>query len=118
MAYKPYWELLQDPRWQKRRLQVLEAANWLCEECGSNEEQLHVHHKIYRKRKLPWDYEIWEYRTLCKSCHEEETILRGQIAELMVFMDMDGLTELQRLIRPIAEVWVEKYEKQRSAEGF
>ena len=42
-----YAELLKKPQWQKRRLQMLEKAGWMCAECGAEEQQLHVHHKRY-----------------------------------------------------------------------
>ena len=70
-----YSEKLKDPRWQRKRLQVLNAADFCCQICGQNEEELHVHHNLYRRGAEPWDYEDYELRALCKSCHkhEEET---------------------------------------------
>ena len=41
---KSYKKLLKDPRWQKKRLKVLERAGWACEECGDTKTELHVHH--------------------------------------------------------------------------
>ena len=47
---KSYKKLLKDPRWQKKRLKVLERAGWACEECGDTKTELHVHHTFYDGR--------------------------------------------------------------------
>jgi len=67
---RSYIEKLRDPRWQKKRLEVLEAAGWKCEQCEDDEETLHVHHKIYIKGREPWEYENTQLSCLCQSCHE------------------------------------------------
>ncbi|ELI6455808.1 HNH endonuclease, partial [Flavobacterium psychrophilum] len=36
----------------------------------NKEYKLHVHHKLYKKNKLPWDYENHNLITLCNNCHE------------------------------------------------
>lgn len=66
----PYWQKLQDPRWQKVRLQVLERDGWKCRLCESSKETLHVHHDYYVSGRAPWDYPLSTYKTLCASCHE------------------------------------------------
>lgn len=48
-----YLELLKDPRWQKRRLEILERDGWECQNCGGKDKTLHVHHKRYRGK--PWE---------------------------------------------------------------
>jgi len=65
-----YSEKLKDPRWQKKRLEILERDGWKCMACGSKEETLHVHHICYFPKKEPWD--IWSgfLITLCKDCHK------------------------------------------------
>jgi len=65
-----YSQKLRDPRWQKKRLQILERDNWTCKSCGSVEKSLQVHHVIYLKRD-PWDYPSEYYQTLCEECHHE-----------------------------------------------
>jgi hypothetical protein len=67
-----YADLLNDRRWQKKRLEVLDAAGWLCENCGSadNSEQLHVHHKRYVRGRKPWEYDAGDLQALCEKCHK------------------------------------------------
>jgi hypothetical protein len=49
-----YAEKLTNPKWQKKRLRILERAGWKCESCGDSEESLQVHHLVYSKGE-PWD---------------------------------------------------------------
>ena len=65
-----YADLLKKPQWQKRRLQMLEAANWKCVECGAEEHQLHVHHKRYVAGAMPWEYADEDLAVLCEQCHD------------------------------------------------
>jgi len=65
-----YSEKLKDPRWQKKRLEILERDEWACKRCGNNEKTLHVHHKKYHKE--PWNAKNEDLRTLCEECHKVE----------------------------------------------
>lgn len=65
-----YAELLKKPQWQKRRLQMLEAADWKCIECGAEDHQLHVHHKRYIAGAMPWEYADEDLAVLCEACHD------------------------------------------------
>ncbi len=67
---KPYFEKLKDPRWQKKRLGILERADWKCEECARADQTLHVHHTLYIYGKEPWEYRDEELKCLCEECHE------------------------------------------------
>jgi hypothetical protein len=67
-----YREKLEDPRWQRRRLEFLSVKNWKCERCGATHLRLDVHHKCYRKAREPWEYGDDELECICKNCHAEE----------------------------------------------
>jgi len=72
-----YGEQLRDPRWQRVRLQALEAAGWCCSRCRDTRSTLHVHHRVYR-RIAPWEYDLAELEVLCSKCHHEKhDFLRG-----------------------------------------
>lgn len=68
-----YSKLLLDPRWQKKRLEILNRDEWTCKNCCNAEETLHVHHCYYEKGKKPWEYPDASLLTLCATCHQEET---------------------------------------------
>lgn len=69
-----YSEKLLDPRWQKKRLEVLGRDNFACLHCYDDKLTLHVHHLYYCKDREPWDYPLWALVTLCKDCHSGQTI--------------------------------------------
>lgn len=77
-----YWEKLKDPRWQKKRLDVLNESNFECQSCGEKSKELHVHHPAYVKGREPWEYEADELRVYCLDCHQE------------AYDDLEVLTEL------------------------
>lgn len=64
-----YSEKLKDPRWQKKRLEVLEIYNWACYTCTRKDKTLHVHHLRYNKGCDPWEYSTDDLMALCKDCH-------------------------------------------------
>lgn len=69
-----YAEKLKDPRWQKKRLEILERDGWACQGCYGTEGTLHVHHRRYLPNRDPWDYPNNLLVTLCEECHEAEKI--------------------------------------------
>jgi hypothetical protein len=68
-----YSEKLLDPRWQRKRLEILSRDNFTCQICQSTTKTLHVHHKKYEYGKDPWEVEDIFLITLCKDCHYNET---------------------------------------------
>lgn len=67
---KTYRELLLDPRWQRRRLECLEAAGFRCQRCRHTDKTLNVHHRRYYGGRLPWEYTDAQLIVLCDDCHE------------------------------------------------
>lgn len=86
---KTYWEKLKDPRWQKKRLEALQSADFKCQACYDSEQTLHVHHKQYFKGREPWEYEVMQLAVLCESCHsaqhESEDVLNLTCSYLPVY---------------------------------
>lgn len=64
-----YSEKLKDPRWQQKRLSVLDRDAWSCANCGEKSKTLHVHHLRYKKGCEPWEYDIDDLETICEDCH-------------------------------------------------
>lgn len=67
-----YKEKLQDPRWQRKRLEILQRDNFKCVECGEDKKTLHVHHIKYNQDCEPWEYEDDNFQTLCSNCHNSK----------------------------------------------
>lgn len=68
-----YSKKLLDPRWQKKRLEVLDRDNFQCQFCTTKTETLHVHHRKYFHGRDPWDIDSKWLVTLCSGCHELES---------------------------------------------
>jgi len=68
--YISYKEKLLDPRWQKRRLEILSSDSFTCQWCGEKEKTLHVHHFCYSASRNPWESEDSDMTTLCCDCHQ------------------------------------------------
>lgn len=92
MAEKSYWQLLKDPRWQRKRLEILERDKWECTVCEDRLSTLHVHHKVYRKGLKPWEAPSDDFTTVCEDCHEaygeQQERLKDLVAK-MSFGDVD-----------------------------
>jgi hypothetical protein len=67
-----YADKLKHPRWQKKRLLILERDHFSCQTCFRDEVTLHVHHSFYLRGKDPWDYPDASLVTLCEECHRAE----------------------------------------------
>jgi len=80
---KSYKEKLQSVFWQKKRLQVLDEARWLCRECQIPNRSLQVHHVFYLPGRDPWDYPDHLLMPLCDACH-----VRRQSVEVQVFTNV------------------------------
>lgn len=65
-----YSDKLRHPCWQRRRLEKMRHADFSCEVCGDNTEELHVHHPQYITGWEPWDYPDTMLMCLCKTCHD------------------------------------------------
>lgn len=90
MTKKTYFEKLKDPRWQKLRLEVMQANEFCCEICGSGEETLNVHHKEYFKGVEPWDYVAKQLACLCETCHKNEHDAVDVLKWASSFLNLDG----------------------------
>lgn len=85
-----YSEKLKDPRWQKKRLEILSRDNFTCTLCGDTETTLHIHHKEYNGQ--PWEADSDCLETHCEHCHE--------IVELFKHLDYFIMAILKSSLEP------------------
>lgn len=64
-----YSKKLQNPKWQKKRLEILNRDKWKCVKCKDEKTELHVHHLKYEgePHEVSNDFLV----TLCAHCHEQ-----------------------------------------------
>lgn len=82
------------PKWQRRRLEIMERSNFTCEACGETEVELQVHHKTYRPGADPWEYEDSNLVSLCRPCHEQRTHLDRSVRSATADLTNDQLQDL------------------------
>lgn len=85
---KTYSSKLKSPEWQKRRLEILSRDNFTCQLCTDATTELQVHHKKYNGE--PHESPSEDLITLCKHCHEIETIYNKQSDSLIISIKMDN----------------------------
>ena len=69
MTKAAYAEERRDPRWQKKRLEIMQRDGFKCFDCGESTNTLAVHHAYYVKGRKCWDYPSFALSTLCADCH-------------------------------------------------
>jgi hypothetical protein len=90
-----YLEKLKDPRWQRKRLRILERDNWTCKSCGETEKTFHVHHLFYFKETDPWDINDGYLITLCKDCHS------GKNDDILGYLQHEMIEEIGNILDQI-----------------
>lgn len=69
-----YRDKLKDPRWQRKRLEVLQRDSFTCCHCGDDKTELHIHHLKYSGD--PWEAKMEDMITVCVHCHNMEELLK------------------------------------------
>lgn len=93
---------LKDPRWQKKRLEILERDNWECQICGDNESTLIVHH--YKYSGEPWEVEDKYLKTLCEDCHDSEHQCMKEQKELLTEAMSEFESDIYRAVAHIVHL--------------
>lgn len=114
-----YFELLRDPRWQRKRLQILSRSDFSCEECGATDKTLNVHHRVYRKGAKPWEYADDELQALCEDCHEHlhgiQARMKVALAKLSKYEleEALGMVEGMLAARIVGDTWPDNLQRER-----
>ena len=92
---KSYSDLLRDPRWQRKRLEIMQRDGFACAECGSADKTLNVHHRHYARGRAPWEYDNENLVTLCEDCHVEVSKLLDDVKRRIGKLSRHDLEALQ-----------------------
>jgi uncharacterized protein YlaI len=97
-----YSDKLKSPKWQKKRLEILNLHKFKCDECKSEVKTLHVHHRFYLKGREPWEYDNDVFQVLCEDCHEKthkkEDIIKENIPD--IYREILSLLDVANDINP------------------
>ena len=95
MTYK---EQYKHPKWQKKRLEILNRDEFSCTNCGSDSDNLHVHHYLYHKDKKVWEYENIYLTTFCTDCHTNWHIYNDNLKEFLT-LDVVHLGHIVEIVK-------------------
>lgn len=87
MKWKSYGDKLKDPRWQKKRLKILERDRWKCVVTGRADLTLHVHHRKYEGE--PWDCPDEFLETICEPIHKIVSAVAKKLPDGIAFKAKD-----------------------------
>jgi Zn finger protein HypA/HybF involved in hydrogenase expression len=96
-----FTEQYKDPRWQKKRLLILNRDEFSCQNCGDEDSTLHVHHKSYEWGLPLWDYDGELLITLCESCHGTAHQLNNQSKYALARVLSESNQETQAAINSV-----------------
>lgn len=108
----PYREQFKDPRWQRRRLEILKGADFTCVECGNTMDEFHVHHRYYVPERMVWEYPDFALLAVCHICHEKEHQTVKSIHFLEQWLDLieqKGLKQ-ETLLQFVEALYASKYD--------
>lgn len=98
-----YSEKLRDPRWQKKRLEIMSRSEFTCDVCESKDRPLHVHHRLYQRNTDPWDYPPEIYSVLCEDCHKDAESIKLGIDQILSEYPIYVMVELLEALREISD---------------
>ena len=95
-----YAEKLRDPKWQRKRLEIMKRDGFGCRDCGETTKTLHVHHCYYGKCE-PWEVRSELLLTLCWECHEMRQEQEDD-GKLMLGQLFARCMDIDRLVKSLA----------------
>lgn len=103
MAKTSYYDKLRDPRWQKKRLEIMERDGFKCLFCTASKDTLNVHHRWYETGRDPWDYDDDVFQTLCEVCHKRTEDLLKSIRK-SASVSQDSLRYGEIILKGLADL--------------
>jgi hypothetical protein len=99
----PYSERYLDPRWQRKKSEIMQRDHWCCTCCKDGTSCLYVHHHYYIANRDPWEYPDWALITLCEACHLEHHANPNQRYEWERYMTAFSTVNCEMLAEIIEE---------------
>ena len=96
-------EQIKHPKWQKKRLDILERDEYICQNCHVDDETLHVHHFTYKSNTNLWDYDNNNLITFCERCHKDWHTVNEKI-KILLSVDTTYLKEVYALLKYVRQM--------------
>lgn len=100
-----YSEKLKNPKWQRKRLEIMQRDGFKCSFCHSDKKELNVHHLYYTPGLDPWEYDSESMVTLCFDCHDSTHTSLAKCAAIIsynVLRKRKSLIEIEEAINSIS----------------
>lgn len=91
-----YSKKLRDPRWQKKRLEIMQRDDFKCKYCASSDRELQIHHLKYTA-KNPFEEPDENLITACCDCHEiitQLTKIEFSVKKVVRYQHKDGASTI------------------------
>ncbi len=60
------------PQWLRRRAEIIELHDGVCQHCVTKKHALTIHHRYYVAERMAWEYPDWALIPVCDSpCHAQ-----------------------------------------------
>lgn len=105
MKKNNFFDQYKDPRWQKKRLEIMQRDEFICRECGSDNSELNVHHRFYDKELKIWEYNNEDLITYCNDCHNQTHDLLNSIKQTCGMMHLEQLQFANDIILKIQKLY-------------
>lgn len=99
MSKPSYAEMLKDPRWQEKRLRIMDRDGFTCRHCEDRSQNQQVHHAYYERGKSPWEYPDSALTTLCETCHKRAEQERLDLLKLLAELPRQRLLQAIGFLR-------------------
>jgi 5-methylcytosine-specific restriction endonuclease McrA len=90
MKKNDFFDQYKDPKWQKKRLEIMSRDNFQCQNCYDDSNTLNVHHRYYIQNTKPWEYPEELLITLCEECHKSEEECKSIQSDFTKVLISDG----------------------------
>lgn len=112
-----YAQMLKDPRWQRRRLEILQRDEFRCQGCWADDKTLHVDHRRYNWGHPPWDVDDDDLQTVCEDCHATLTRLRKLVRSAVPVLDQGELGALVGYITGLLVLRAGQHDRKQPVTG-
>lgn len=97
-----YAEQLKDPRWLEVKVQILRRDGFTCVCCKETNKRMNVHHGVYFKDRMAWEYESQYLHTVCDDCHFIAHQFIDSINEKIGYMNPLTLWDIEIAVAALA----------------
>lgn len=92
-----------DPRWLRRRAEIIAAADYQCQDCGAT-DTLEVHICYFEQGREPWDYPDEAYRCVCADDRAIRRPLEKELRQIFACFTSSELDAVHRALLRLSEM--------------